>query len=51
MSVLPMTKMYDILGEEDHLGDMDFKVVGAEDGIICVEVLKQIRCQAPFALP
>ena len=23
----------DILGEEDHLGDMDFKVVGTEDGI------------------
>ena len=23
----------DILGEEDHLGDMDFKVAGTEDGI------------------
>src|SRR5215469_10758042 len=23
----------DILGDEDHLGDMDFKVAGTEDGI------------------
>ena len=23
----------DILGDEDHLGDMDFKVTGTEDGI------------------
>jgi polyribonucleotide nucleotidyltransferase len=23
----------DILGEEDHLGDMDFKVAGTEEGI------------------
>ena len=26
----------DILGDEDHLGDMDFKVTGTEDGITVV---------------
>ena len=25
----------DILGDEDHLGDMDFKVTGTRDGINC----------------
>ncbi len=25
--------MVDILGDEDHLGDMDFKVCGTRDGI------------------
>ena len=25
----------DILGDEDHLGDMDFKVAGTKDGIVC----------------
>jgi polyribonucleotide nucleotidyltransferase len=25
----------DILGDEDHLGDMDFKVTGTEKGIHC----------------
>ncbi|MGC8000864.1 polyribonucleotide nucleotidyltransferase, partial [Salmonella enterica] len=33
----PQYKKYailsDILGEEDHLGDMDFKVAGTRDGI------------------
>ncbi|MBM4386995.1 MAG: polyribonucleotide nucleotidyltransferase, partial [Deltaproteobacteria bacterium] len=28
----------DILGDEDHLGDMDFKVVGNEDGITSVQM-------------
>lgn len=26
--------LFDILGDEDYLGDMDFKVVGIEKGII-----------------
>ena len=26
----------DILGDEDHLGDMDFKVAGTPDGITCL---------------
>ena len=28
----------DILGEEDHLGDMDFKVCGTKDGITAVQI-------------
>ncbi|MGQ9499745.1 MAG: polyribonucleotide nucleotidyltransferase [Dissulfurimicrobium sp.] len=28
----------DILGEEDHLGDMDFKVVGTKDGITAIQM-------------
>lgn len=28
----------DILGDEDHLGDMDFKVAGTEDGITAVQM-------------
>jgi polyribonucleotide nucleotidyltransferase len=28
----------DILGDEDHLGDMDFKVVGNQDGISAVQM-------------
>jgi polyribonucleotide nucleotidyltransferase len=28
----------DILGEEDHLGDMDFKVAGTEDGITALQM-------------
>lgn len=28
----------DILGDEDHLGDMDFKVTGTEDGICAVQM-------------
>ncbi len=28
----------DILGEEDHLGDMDFKVCGTQDGITAVQM-------------
>jgi polyribonucleotide nucleotidyltransferase len=28
----------DILGDEDHLGDMDFKVVGTRDGITAVQM-------------
>jgi polyribonucleotide nucleotidyltransferase len=47
----------DILGDEDHLGDMDFKVAGTVDGInacqmdikvdgLSFEVLKQALEQA-----
>ena len=28
----------DILGDEDHLGDMDFKVAGTRDGITSVQM-------------
>ena len=28
----------DILGDEDHLGDMDFKVAGTEDGITSLQM-------------
>ncbi len=28
----------DILGDEDHLGDMDFKVVGTDDGITSLQM-------------
>ncbi|MDR2658899.1 MAG: polyribonucleotide nucleotidyltransferase [Spirochaetaceae bacterium] len=47
----------DILGDEDHLGDMDFKVAGTEDGItgfqmdikiagVSIEILKKALEQA-----
>ena len=47
----------DILGEEDHMGDMDFKVAGSEDGItafqmdikipgISIEIMKSALQQA-----
>src|SRR5574344_709520 len=47
----------DILGEEDHLGDMDFKVAGTEDGItgfqmdikiagVSTEIMKNALAQA-----
>ncbi len=32
------TILSDILGDEDHLGDMDFKVVGSENGITAVQM-------------
>ncbi len=28
----------DILGDEDHMGDMDFKVIGSEDGITAIQM-------------
>ena len=28
----------DILGDEDHLGDMDFKVAGTEEGITSLQM-------------
>jgi len=30
--------LYDILGDEDHLGDMDFKVTGTKDGITATQM-------------
>ncbi|MCR5606893.1 MAG: polyribonucleotide nucleotidyltransferase [Treponema sp.] len=47
----------DILGEEDHLGDMDFKVAGTKDGItgfqmdikiagVSMEIMKEALAQA-----
>ena len=32
------TILSDILGDEDHLGDMDFKVAGTEDGITSLQM-------------
>ncbi|MEA3546304.1 MAG: polyribonucleotide nucleotidyltransferase [Thermodesulfobacteriota bacterium] len=33
----------DILGDEDHLGDMDFKVCGSEDGITALQMDIKIK--------
>ncbi len=33
----------DILGDEDHAGDMDFKIAGAEDGITAVQMDIKIK--------
>ncbi|XRX42789.1 MAG: polyribonucleotide nucleotidyltransferase [Buchnera aphidicola (Eriosoma harunire)] len=33
----------DILGDEDHLGDMDFKVAGSELGITCLQMDMKIE--------
>ena len=33
----------DILGDEDHLGDMDFKVTGTADGITACQMDIQIK--------
>jgi polyribonucleotide nucleotidyltransferase len=32
------TVLSDILGDEDHLGDMDFKVTGSADGITACQM-------------
>ena len=51
------TVLTDILGDEDHLGDMDFKVAGTKDGVtalqmdikitsITTEIMKQALAQA-----
>ncbi len=37
----------DILGEEDHLGDMDFKVAGTSDGITAFQMDIKIKNIAP----
>ena len=33
-----MAVLSDILGDEDHLGDMDFKVAGTEDGVTSLQM-------------
>ena len=33
----------DILGDEDHLGDMDFKVAGTSDGVTALQMLSLIH--------
>ena len=33
----------DILGDEDHLGDMDFKVCGTSRGITAIQMLSLIH--------
>ena len=33
----------DILGDEDHLGDMDFKVVGSADGITALQMDMKVK--------
>ncbi len=33
----------DILGDEDHLGDMDFKVAGTEDGVTSIQMDIKIK--------
>ncbi|NAW50141.1 polyribonucleotide nucleotidyltransferase [Elizabethkingia argentiflava] len=37
------TVLSDILGDEDHLGDMDFKVTGSEDGITACQMDIKIK--------
>ena len=37
----------DILGDEDHLGDMDFKVAGTENGITSRQMDIQVACITP----
>ena len=37
----------DILGDEDHLGDMDFKVAGTQDGITSLQMDIKIRGITP----
>ncbi len=33
-----MLVLSDIMGDEDHLGDMDFKVAGSVDGITALQM-------------
>jgi polyribonucleotide nucleotidyltransferase len=37
------TVLTDILGQEDHLGDMDFKITGTEDGITACQMDMKIE--------
>ena len=37
----------DILGDEDHLGDMDFKVAGTKDGITALQMDIKITSITP----
>jgi polyribonucleotide nucleotidyltransferase len=40
----------DILGDEDHLGDMDFKVAGTEDGITALQMDIKIQGITQFIM-
>ena len=40
----------DILGDEDHLGDMDFKVAGTKDGITAVQLDNKLGYLPPEVL-
>ena len=37
-AVLPTSVLTDILGDEDHLGDMDFKVAGTAEGVTALQM-------------
>ena len=37
----------DILGDEDHLGDMDFKVAGTTEGISALQMVAPVRPEPP----
>ena len=37
----------DILGDEDHLGDMDFKVAGTKDGITALQTVSYTHLTLP----
>ena len=38
MPAKKICRISDILGDEDHLGDMDFKVTGTKDGITATQM-------------
>ncbi len=40
----------DILGDEDHLGDMDFKVAGTEQGVTAIQMDNKIGSLPPAVL-
>ena len=37
----------DILGDEDHLGDMDFKVAGTKDGVTALQMDIKVEGRHP----
>jgi len=41
----------DILGDEDHLGDMDFKVAGSRDGITALQMDIKVEGITPEIMP
>ena len=41
----------DILGDEDHLGDMDFKVAGTETGVTALQMDIKILSREEIGLP
>jgi len=40
----------DILGDEDHLGDMDFKVAGSRQGVTAIQLDNKLGAVAPGVL-